>query len=280
MSTTKSNTITRNSTLSIDDYLTDTIIPKSEPRRIECGVTDNYSMFKAYFGNRSKNLQRAVKISVDMKKYGNFSSVNCTRFGRYLLVWDGQHVLEAAKKARKHVNYDVYDETPEDILILKNKHTKQWTISNFHNHGLAREFPVTLKVEQFMQKSKRILGRRIELTASLRLLGNVYSNDAYKCRTFKIAKDNKANLILNHLRDYSKHIDFSANSKFATSLLLIVNTGLYDHNIMLKQLEKASRKLHNQLRVRDVVLGIQDCYNYGRHSKTDFMLACGFSSVR
>jgi|TARA_Y100000310_G_scaffold49074_1_gene45401 hypothetical protein len=271
----------RNSLVTIDDYLIKKTISSDEPKRIECGVTDNYDTFKDFFGNRSKNLRRAIKISTDMKIHGNFSSVQCIRDGRFLLVWDGQHVLEAAKKSGKHVNYDVYDKVPEDILILKNKHTKQWTLGNFHNHGLAREFPEALKVEQFMQKSKRVLGKRIELTASLRLLANVYSNEAYKCGTFAVAKDNKSNLILGYLKDYSKHIEFSACSKFVTSLFLIVKTGLYDHEVMLKQLEKASRKLHNQLRVQDVVFGIQECYNYGRHSKkVDFLFACGFSSVR
>ena len=272
--------MSRNSLLTIDDYLTVTIISANEPKRIECGVTDNYDMFKDFFGNRSKNLKRAEKISTEMKTYGNFSSVQCIRDGRFLLVWDGQHVLEAAKKAGKHVNYDVYDKVPEDILILKNKYTKQWTLGNFHNHGLDREFPESLKVEQFMQKSKRVLGKRIELTASLRLLSNVYSNEAYKGRTFKIAKGNKSDLILGYLKDYSKHIDFSASSKFCTSLLNVVNTGLYDHKVMLKQLNKASRKLHNQLQVRDVVYGIQECYNYGRHTNVDFMLACRFYNVR
>ena len=277
---TDSNTITRNSRVSIDDYLVETINPKKEPKRIECGVTDDYSIFKSFFGNRKKDIKRAIKISTDMKKYGNFSTVNCIRKGRFLLVWDGQHVLEAARRAGIHVNYDVYDSIPDDILILKNKHTKQWTLGNFHNHGLERGFPETLKVEEFMQKSKRVLGKTIKITASLRLLGNVYSNEAYKSNTFKVAENNKSNLILNYLKDYSQHIDFPAQSKFVTSLFNVVKTGLYDHKIMLRQLPKASRKLHNQLKVRDVVLRIQECYNYGIHRKVDFMLACGFTNVR
>jgi len=271
---------TTNTLLTIDDYLNDTIISTDEPKRIECGVTDDYSIFKDFFGNRNKNLKRAMKISSDMKIYGNFSSVNCIRDGEFLRVWDGQHVLEAAKKAGKHVNYDVYDKVPEDIMILKNKHTKQWTLGNFHKHGLDRNFPETLKVDKFMRKSKRVLGKTIELTASLRLLGNKYSNEAYKAKEFKISVNNKSDLILDYLKDYTEYIEFSASSKFVTSLFTIVNTGLYDHNIMLKQLTKASRKLHNQLRVRDVIQGIQDCYNYGSHTKVDFMLACGYSNVR
>ena len=264
----------------IDNYLYDTVIPKGEPRRIECGITDDYSMFKDYFGNRDKNLKRAMLISSDMKKYGNFSSVCCIKDGDFLRVWDGQHVLEAAKKAGKHVNYDVYNSVPEDIMILKNKYTKQWTLKNFHKHGLDWNLSETLKVDAFMRKSKKVLGRTIELTASLRLLGNKYSNQNYKNKEFKIAKNNKAELILSYLKDYTEYIDFSASSKFVTSLFTINNTGLYQHEIMLKQLPKASRKLHNQLRVQDIVLGIQECYNHGRHTKVDFMLACGFRNAR
>ena len=210
--------------MTIDSYLTNTI-SKDKPKRIECGVTDNYSIFKDYFGNRDKNLKRAMLISSDMKKYGNFSTVNCIRdrFG-FLLVWDGQHILEAAIKAGIHVNYDVYDNIPDDILILKNKYTKQWTLGNFHKHGLKRNFPETLKVDRFMRKSKKVLGRTIELTASLRILGNKYSNESYKSNVFKVAKDNKSELMLNYLADYSEYIEFNASSKFVTSLFKIVKT--------------------------------------------------------
>lgn len=271
----------RTELLTIDSYLNDSIITEDEPKRIECGVTDDYTAFRDYFGNRVKNLKRAMLISGEMKEHGNFSAVSCIRDSLgFLLVWDGQHVLEAAIKAGKHVNYDVYNKVPDDILILKNKYTKQWTLGNFHQHGLKRDFPESLKVDKFMRKSKRVLGKTIELTASLRLLGNKYSNQAYKSNSFKIAKDNKSDLILSYLKDYSEHVEFSASSKFVTSLFKIVNTGLYNHEIMLKQLHKASRKLHNQLRVQDVVHGIQECYNYGRHTKVDFLLACGFKNAR
>lgn len=271
----------RTELLTIDSYLTDSIITEDEPKRIECGVTDDYTAFRDYFGNRVKNLKRAMLISGEMKEHGNFSAVSCIRDSLgFLLVWDGQHVLEAAIKAGKHVNYDVYNKVPDDILILKNKYTKQWTLGNFHQHGLKRNFPESLKVDKFMRKSKRVLGKTIELTASLRLLGNKYSNQAYKSNSFKIAKDNKSDLILSYLKDYSEHVEFSTSSKFVTSLFKIVKTGLYNHEIMLKQLPKASRKLHNQLRVQDVVHGIQECYNYGRHTKVDFLLACGFKNAR
>ena len=271
----------RTELLTIDSYLTDSIITEDEPKRIECGVTDDYTAFRDYFGNRVKNLKRAMLISGEMKEHGNFSAVSCIRDSLgFLLVWDGQHVLEAAIKADKHVNYDVYNKVPDDILILKNKYTKQWTLGNFHQHGLKRNFPESLKVDKFMRKSKRVLGKTIELTASLRLLGNKYSNQAYKSNSFKIAKDNKSDLILSYLKDYSEHVEFSTSSKFVTSLFKIVKTGLYNHEIMLKQLPKASRKLHNQLRVQDVVHGIQECYNYGRHTKVDFLLACGFKNAR
>jgi len=272
MSKTETKVMTIEDYIVIDDY--------NGPKRIECGRTDNYSMFTDCFGNRDKNLKRAFQIADDMKKHGNFSSVSCVRDGKKLKVWDGQHVLEAAKKAGKPINYDVYDKVPEDILILKNKHTKQWTLNNFHKHGLARRFESSLKVEEFMQKSNRVLGSRIELTATLRLLGDRYSNQIYKNNCFKISENNKADLILNYLKDFSKYIEFSTSSKFVTSLYLIVKTGLYDHETMKKQLKKASRKLHNQLRMQDVTLGIQECYNYGMHKKVDFMLACGFKNVR
>ncbi len=278
MSTSKHNRI-----FSLDRFIykePGLVIKKGHPKRIECGETNNYSLFRDFFANRVKNIKRAGVIAKDMEKYGNFSTVNCVRdTNGGLLVWDGQHVLEASKKSKMHVNYDVWSCIPDDILILKNKYTKQWTLADFHRHGLAKGFEDSIAVDKFMKRSKRRLGRTIQLTASLRLLGNKYSNNDYKARTFNIAINNPANKILRYLEDYTEYISFNADSKFVTSLFLVEGTGLYEHKVMLKQLPKASRKLHNQLKIRDVVKGIQECYNYGRRTKVDFMLACKFTKT-
>ena len=77
---------------------------RTDPVRIECGETTDESMFKPYFAQRPLNEARCRKMSKSMKRYGNFSSVQCVRKGGYLYVWDGQHVLRAATIARKAIN--------------------------------------------------------------------------------------------------------------------------------------------------------------------------------
>ena len=266
--------------ITIDNSLNDMVISSNEPKRIECGVTDNYLLFRDYLANRTLNTKRSTKIGKDMVKHGNFSSVSCIREGNYLWVWDGQHVLDAAKKAGKHVNYDVYDKVPEDIMILKNKHTKQWTLKDFHKHGLERRLGESLKVERFIEQSKRALGSRIELTATLRLLGDKYSNQQYKNGEFKVVTKGHAIEVLGYLSDFSEYIDFASDSKFVQSFHKVVRTGLYRHKIMLKRLPRAARKMHRQLTILDIIIGIQDCYNYGSHNKVDFVTACGMEYAR
>ena len=158
--------------VTIDSYLTDNIISPDKPRRIECGVTDNFSQFKDYFGNRTLNEKRALEIGNDILVYGNISSISTVRDGRKLLIWDGQHVLRGCIATGNPVNYDVYDKVPDNVLVLKNKHTKQWTLEAFHKHFLKRKSPVSLRIERFMAKSKDLLGKRIPLTATLRMLGD------------------------------------------------------------------------------------------------------------
>ena len=276
-------TVTRNrdkELIIINDSLKNMVISSNEPKRIECGVTDNYLLFRDYLANRTLNTKRSTKIGKDMIKYGNFSSVSCIREGDYLWVWDGQHVLDAAKRAGKHVNYDVYDKVPEDIMILKNKHTKQWTLKDFHKHGLERRLSESLKVERFIEQSKRALGSRIELTATLRLLGDKYSNQQYKNGEFKVTSLEYASKVLGYLNNFSEYIDFASDSKFVQSFHKVVRTGLYKHEIMLKRLPKAARKMHRQLTILDIIIGIQDCYNYGLHNKVDFVTACGMEYAR
>ena len=269
-------------TVTIDKYLTKTNILPSRPKRIECGATDNYSQFKDYFGNRCLNEKRAQEIAKDIKKWGNISSISTIREHGRLLVWDGQHVLAACKAAGSHVNYDVYDKVPEHILTMKNKHTKQWTLSQFHQHYLTRDIKVSIDVENFILYTKSLLGRRVELTASLKLLGGAYSNQSYKNGDYKITDYDKAMEIIHYIADIKKYIRFPADSKFVTSYREIVFTGLYDHNIMKNKSHQAYGHIVSDLRVRDIIEQLQNCYNYSLSSKNkvDFLSACGYGQTR
>ena len=266
----------------IDSYLTDNIISPDKPRRIQCGQTDDYSQFEDYFGNRDLDEKRSQEIANDIILYGNISSISTVREGSMLLTWDGQHVFRACVIAGVPVNYDVYDKVPEDVLILKNKHTKQWTLNAFHKHCLKRRIPVASRIERFMVRSKELLGKRIELTATLRMLGGAYSNKKYKSLNFKITQQGHTNTMLEYLTDYKEWVRFPADSKFVQALNEIVKTGLYDHDVMKNKSYKAYGLINSPLRLEDTVRQIQECYNYGRKKikHVDFLTACGYRNAR
>ena len=268
--------------ITIDSYFTDSMIDPDKPKRIQCGVTDNFSQFKDYFGNRDLNEKRALEIGSDILKYGNISAISTVREGNKLLVWEGQHVLRGCKATGTPVNYDVYSKVPENILILKNKHTKQWTLNAFHLHLLKRKFPIPMRIERFMFKSEDLLGKRIELTATLRMLGGAYSNKKYKAGEFKITHMEHANTMLDYLTDYKDWIRFPADSKFVQALSEVVKTGLYDHSVMENKSYKAYGIINSPLRLEATIKQIQECYNYGRNneSNVDFLTACGYRNAR
>ena len=268
--------------ITIDSYLSDSIIEPDKPKRIECGATDNFTQFEDYFGNRDLNEKRALEIGNDILLYGNISAISTIREGNKLLVWEGQHVLRGCIATGIPVNYDVYNKVPENILTLKNKHTKQWTLNQFHQHFLKRKFPVSLRVERFMVKSKELLGKRIELTATLRVLGGAYSNNKYKANMFRITHQEHANTIMEYLTDYKDWIRFPADSKFVQCLNEIVKTGLYEHSVMKNKSYKAYGLINSPLRTRETIKQIQDCYNYGRKTdnRVDFLTACGYRDAR
>ena len=268
--------------ITIDSYLTDSIIAPDKPKRIQCGVTDSYSQFEDYFGNRVLNEKRALEIGNDIIKYGNISAISTVREGSKLLTWEGQHVLRGCIATGTPVNYDVYDRVPDNILILKNKHTKQWTLNAFHIHLLKRRFPISTRVERFMAKTEDSLGKRIELTATLRMLGGAYSNKKYKSGEFKITHQEHADTMLEYLTDYKEWIRFPADSKFVQALSEVVKTDLYDHDVMQNKSYKAYGLINSPLRLEDTVRQIQECYNYGRKriNHVDFLTACGYRNAR
>ena len=248
---------------------------RTDPVRIECGETTDESMFKPYFAQRPLNEARCRKMSKSMKRYGNFSSVQCVRKGGYLYVWDGQHVLRAATIARKAINYDIYDQVPEYILSIKNGDTKAWTLQRTHDYFLKMEDSIASEVQDFIDSTSSLFKNPIGLTAALRLLSGTYSNQNYKDRNYKITQTEKAHKIVKCLGDISKYVYFVTDSKFVSSFQMVYDCGLYDHSVMKKRLPKSYMQLHNQLKINDIVKGIENCYNYrSRGEHVNFVSAC------
>tara|TARA_R100001594_G_scaffold132252_2_gene172351 strand:+ start:337 stop:1176 length:840 start_codon:yes stop_codon:yes gene_type:complete len=269
------------STLTIESFIDSSEYNENDPIRIECGVTTDTTIFKPFFAQRPRNENRCKKIAKEMKKYGNFSAVDCVKRGRYLYVWDGQHVLRAAELAGKPINYDVYNKVPEYILSVKSSNTKAWTLDVTHKYFLDMDDPIAQEVQDFIEYTGTILKRPIGLTAALRLLSGSYSNQHYKDRNYKVTHRKNAEEIVECLVDIAKYKYFATDSKFVSSFQMVYNSDLYDHSVMKRRLRTGHMQLHNQLKVKDIVKGIQECYNYRSRSKyVDFMSACGIKDYK
>ena len=263
------------SVLTIDSFIDSSEYSKTDPIRIECGVTTDSSMFQPYFAQRPLNEARCRKMSKSMKVYGNFSAVQCVRKGKYLHMWDGQHVFRSAVLAGKPINYDVYNQVPKYILSIKNGDTKSWTLEKTHNYFLKMGDKVAYSVQDFIDDTSSLFKKPIGLTAALRLLSGVYSNQNYRDRQYKVTERERADKIVKCLSDIGKYVYFATDSKFVSSFQLVYNCGLYDHSVMKKRLPTSYMQLHNQLKVIDIVIGIENCYNYRSRGKhVDFVSAC------
>jgi hypothetical protein len=269
-----------NSTLTIESFIDSPEYNKTDPIRIECGVTNDASIFKPYFGQRPVNEPRCRKMSRSMEKHGNFSSVQCVRKGSHLYVWDGQHVLKAAILAGKPINYDIYNRVPKYILSLKNADTKAWTLEVTHNYFLDMGEEVAVEVQNFIEDVSVNFNKPIKLTAALRLLSGSYSNQAYRDRTYKITQKEKAYEVVECLQDIAKYVYFATDSKFVSSFQQVYDCGIYDHSVMKERIKNNWVHLHNQLKIVDIVKGIENCYNYNTKSsnRVDFVKACGLKS--
>ena len=262
--------------LTIESLIDTSEYSSTDPIRVECGATTDHSMFKAYFAQRPLDEARCRKMSRSMKVYGNFSAVQCVRKGKYLHMWDGQHVFRSAVLAGKPINYDVYNQVPKYILSIKNGDTKAWTLEKTHNYFLKMGDQNAYEVQDFIDSTSSLFKKPIGLTAALRLLSGIYSNQNYRDRKYKITERSTANKIVKCLSDIGRYVYFATDSKFVTSFQSIYNCGLYDHSVMKKRLPKSYMQLHNQLKVIDIIIGIENCYNYrSRSGAVDFVAACG-----
>lgn len=245
------------------------------------GTTKDYSLFLPVEGNRPLNQSHINKLVDSMKKNGNISAIICREVEgkdgqKYFEVMDGQHRLEALKIMDFPVEFDSWQITNRGMISL-NENQKNWTLEDYKNFGVKDGIKDYITLDKYYQESG------IKLTALLEIFGgnkidpersNINSRrqfeergvryDAFKRLEWKIPNEQRSLDILKMLLDFRDRFNILhwKNHRFVSAFITILNSGNYDHERMMRQMEKCSNMLRRQSKQGDFVQNFEDVYNH------------------
>lgn len=246
------------------------------------GATKDYSLFLPVEGNRIPNQNHINKLVDSMQLNGNISSIICRQItgkdGKiYMEVMDGQHRLEALKILNLPVEFDCWQITNRGMISL-NENQKNWTLEDYKNFGVKDGLKDYITLEKHFQESG------MKLTALLEIFGgnridperNTYAGrnrefkergiryDAFKRLEWKIPNEERSENILRMLQDFRDKFNILhwKNHRFVSAFITILNTGDYDHERMMSQMDKCGNMLRRQSKQGDFIQNIEDVYNH------------------
>jgi hypothetical protein len=152
--------------------------------------TDNYSMFKYIYSNRKINDKKVLGLMEIIKVTPNFFEVSPIRCTPTFSIWDGQHRLEAAKRLKIPVFYQVvHDVTIEQVRDMNN-YKAAWTTNDYVNSHEA----TGNKNYQLFKEFQNTFG--FDLSATLMLLSGRFSHNVQNTTSFK-----NGSFVVTHLED-------------------------------------------------------------------------------
>ena len=236
---------------------------------IRTGETTDYSLFVIPKHQRDENEGNVKGIVKSIKEVGVISAISVTPSieykGKYE-VYDGQHVITASKRLGLPVIYNVFKDVSKRAMVLVNNKSRNWKLGDYLKWG------VTDNIDDYCFLNKVYKEEKIPLTALVMMYGGFYANSSFKELNWKALTVERGNDILRYVKDFEKtyNIQQSRHARFIWGLGTAVDTGLYDHERMMRQLSKCSKLLTKQANPKGYTENIQDVYNYGLSNKVQF----------
>tara|TARA_Y100000593_G_C4265240_1_gene314409 strand:+ start:124 stop:867 length:744 start_codon:yes stop_codon:yes gene_type:complete len=233
---------------------------------IRTGTTKDYSMFISPVHQREKNNNGVKGIMKSIKEHGVISAVSVrasVEFPNKLEIYDGQHTVEACKRLDVPVIYNEFKSVTNRAMISLNGKSRKWKMTDYLKYG------VTDNIEDYAFLNKIYTQERIPLTALIMMYGGCYANKSFKELKWKRLTVERGNMLLKYIKDFEKtyNIEHSRHARFIWGFGRVIDTGLYDHKRMMRQLSKCSQLLTKQANPEDYARNIEMVYNYGLADK-------------
>ena len=233
---------------------------------IDTGETTDYAVFISPAHQREKNDSNVRGIMQSIREHGVISAVSVRpsveKPGKYE-VYDGQHTITACKRLKVPVVYNCFTDVSNKAMIALNGKSRKWKMKDYLRYG------VTDSIDDYIFLNEVYQAEKMPLTALIMMYGGCYANRSFKELNWKALTVSRGNTILEHIKDFEKshNVQHARYARFIWGFGKIVDTGLYKHNRMMRQLSKCSQWMTKQANPEGYAKNIQMIYNHGVKDK-------------
>ena len=229
---------------------------------VKTGETKKYSLFISPAHQRDINNNSIKSIVNSMMEHGMISAVSVRRSLEHkgkLEVFAGQHTVEACKKLKLPVVYCLFEDVNDRAMISLDSSAKSWSMQD------KLKFGVTDGIEDYIFLDKIYRKERLPLTALIIMYGGAYGNKAFRELKWRALTVARGHNVLKYIKEIEttfniKHVRFA---RFLWGFCKVIDSGKYDHNRMMYQLNKCSSMLTKQANPEGYITNIEMVYNYG-----------------
>ena len=229
---------------------------------IKTGETKNYSIFISPAHQRDINKKQIKGIMNSMSEHGIISAVSVRKSSKHRgkhEVFAGQHTVEACRRLNAPVVYCEFEGVKDRAMISLDSSAKSWSMQD------KLKFGVTDGINDYIFLDRIYRQEKLPLTALIIMYGGTYGNKAFKELKWKALTVVRGHNVLKYIKEIEatfniKHVRFA---RFIWGFGKVFDSGKYDHNRMMYQLNKCSNMLTKQANPEGYTSNIEMVYNYG-----------------
>jgi len=243
-------------------------------RNLEIKSTKDYSIFKQLEGNRQIYKNHVNKLVKAIKENPTLLRYVPILVNEELEVIDGQHRLEAAKKAKAEVYFYIEPDLKLSDTQVLNANQKSWGVMDY-----AKSFASLNNVDylvyiefrqQYPQFAHNIILQALGVTPGqynkrtrITDRGNLSLNQAFKTGDFHVHDVAVASKFLDALLDFQPYFkQYNQRSFFQAFRQVYYRVEGYDHKRMMERMKKYPSGIANYSTVPDLMRELEIVYNY------------------
>ncbi|MFY9308086.1 MAG: ParB N-terminal domain-containing protein [Bacteroidia bacterium] len=228
--------------------------------------TNKYTLFKSFTSNREVD-ESHVKKLMDAISKKNMLPLNPIIVNDKMQVVDGQHRLEAAKRLKYDIFYIVSETIKKEDIASLNSNSKNWNLMDYINYYSVEKKPGFSVLSSFISQNPMI---KPSLCLQLLSVDNSRNSNELKNGVIEVGNIKNAEEIVSYLKDIYNFCSFAYSRDFILAMRKIYDSGHYEHEQMMKQINKQPRSLVQCVNVKQYIEMLEDIYNRGMHSKISF----------
>jgi len=174
--------------------------------------TKNYSQFKKHIANRKISEVLVKKLMISIKTFGYIPG-RPVLVDKNFTVIDGQHRLEACKRLKIHVDYEISDAKLMEAVIALNSNQAQWKLIDYVTSHAEQGVDCYRRLLKFEEKYKFGISVSADLFLQLRFGNN--------SKILKEGKEFDINTQAEEVAEFLiglNHLGFNKTRGFATAI--------------------------------------------------------------